>query len=120
MYERYVSVKDESEPVLQHDSSKGQGGGGEPLCPASPLHQTEKQPLCALKAAQQYAQCKNTTFVTSYMEQPHTCNKEEEELEGEGTPATMATLEAGAGAAPAGNNERESSVMRLPNMAGTG
>lgn len=58
--------------------------------------------------------------MASDTEQPQTCKEEDEEVEGEGTAATMAALEAGAGAAPAGNKERESSVMRLPNMAGTG
>lgn len=45
-----------------------------------------------------------------------TC-EEEEEVDGNCAVAMMSLLEAGAGA---GKIERESSVMRLPNKAGTG
>lgn len=45
----------------------------------------------------------------------HTC--EDEEVEGGGAMAIMSELEGGAGD---GKIERESSVMRLPNRAGSG
>lgn len=49
-------------------------------------------------------------------QKPPTCK----EVDGEGMTATKAVLEAGEGAVPTDNNERESSVMRLPDMAANG